>query len=132
MTTLKSLILAATLTLAAAAGLNVGSASAGVTAGQASVRPLAGLSMKAGLKRVIGYYAANDGACDLTLFVSDTVIDGGPVYTDPARFVTKIAGGQTARVDTANGPSVELKCAIGAASMDARVMERVANTAVAK
>ena len=99
----------------------------------ATVKPLTGLMLDAGTKHAVGYFEVADGGCNLTLLVADAATDDVPmVASRPARFSTLIGNGRTARIDTVDGPSLEFACATNAASLDARVVQRLAYVPLAK
>ncbi len=125
---LRSALLAAALTVAASAGLNVGSSMAGSSSGTSVLRPFAGLSMEIGDKRAVGYFVADSGMCHVTLLVGEAVPEAVSTAagTVPARFSASVAAGRSARVDTGTGPSLELTCSPGADRLTARIVERVA------
>jgi hypothetical protein len=83
-----------------------------------------------GSKEAVGYFLAERGGCDLTLLIGDA----GEAASEAAkggtasRFSTLVAAGRTARIDTADGPSVEFFCSTGASFLTTRVYERVAYT----
>ncbi|MDX2309455.1 MAG: hypothetical protein NW216_14540 [Hyphomicrobium sp.] len=114
-------------------GLAVTTAVADPNRTVASVKPLAGLTLDAGSKHAVGYFEAADGGCNLTLLVADAVNDVNPVvHSAPARIATAISAGRTVRVDTVDGPSIELACAADASSLEARVVQRLAYAPAAK
>jgi hypothetical protein len=52
--------------------------------------------------------------------------------TAATRFNTFVSAGRTARIDTADGPSVEFFCSTGASWLTTRVIDRVAYSAPAR
>lgn len=128
----KSLFAAA----AALAVLGHGSTAglAGANSAAHVVRPLAGLSFPVGSKHAVGYFVAERGGCDLTLLVGESgdQIAENPRGTAPARFNTLIGAGRTARIDTAEGRSVEFFCSTGSAWLTTRVIDRVAYSVPAR
>jgi hypothetical protein len=126
----KSLVAAAALLIAGAAGLGASVTHAGEFSSATVVKPKAGLSFPVGSKQAVGYFLAERGGCDLTLLIGDA----GEAASEAAkggtasRFSTLVAAGRTARIDTADGPSVEFFCSTGASFLTTRVYERVAYT----
>ena len=91
-----------------------------------SLRPMDGVSLDVGSKRVVGYFVASSGACDLTLLMSEKMSgDDVPVGT-PARLRQTLASNSSSRVDTPDGPSLELACEPGASGMTLRLLKQVA------
>jgi hypothetical protein len=127
----KSLFTAAALALAGSAGLSATPGQAGDYSAATVVKPKAGLSFPIGSKQAVGYYLAQRGGCDLTLLVGEAgeSVSEAPKGGTAARFSTLVAAGRTARIDTADGPSVEFFCSTGTSFLTARVFERVAYTA---
>ena len=129
----KSLAAAAALVIAATAGLGASVTHAGEFSSATVVKPKAGLSFPVGSKQAVGYFLAERGGCDLTLLIGDA----GEAASEAAkggissRFSTLVAAGRTARIDTADGPSVEFFCSTGTSFLTARVFERVAYSAPA-
>ena len=129
----KSLVAAVALVIAGAAGLGASVGHAGEFSSATVVKPKAGLSFPVGSKQAVGYFLAERGGCDLTLLVGEA----GDAASDAkkggsaARFSTLVAAGRTARIDTADGPSVEFFCSTGASFLTTRVIDRVAYAAPA-
>ncbi len=124
----KSLIAAAALVIAGAAGLGASATQAGEFSSATIVKPKAGLSFPVGSKQAVGYFLAERGGCDLTLLVGEAGEAASEAQRggSAARFSTLVAAGRTARIDTADGPSVEFFCSTGASFLTTRVFERVA------
>lgn len=112
--------------LAGAAGANAADA-----AGAKTVLPTHGVSIDVGSKRVIGYFVAKDNACNLTFLMSDKPVDD-VVPTSAARMQQVIAANGTARIDTAEGESLELVCQPAASAMTVRLLTQVATFKPAK
>jgi hypothetical protein len=97
------------------------------------VKPLAGLSFDVGSKRAVGYYAVQDGSCDLTLLVGDAQGEAEEAVTSiPARFSALIEAGRSARIDAGQGKRVEFLCAANAETLLTRVVEQIAYVAPAR
>jgi hypothetical protein len=129
----KSLVAAAALAIAGAAGLSASVGHAGEFSSATVVKPKAGLSFPVGSKQAVGYFLAERGGCDLTLLIGDA----GEAASEAAkggsasRFSTLVAAGRTARIDTADGPSVEFFCSTGASFLTTRVFDRIAYSRLA-
>lgn len=127
----KSLLAAGALAVAGATGLGTTAGIAGDFSSATVVKPKAGLSFPIGSKHAVGYFLAERGGCDLTLLVGETgdaasdAVKGGTA----SRFSTLVAAGRTARIDTADGASVEFFCSTGASFLTTRVIDRVAYSA---
>ncbi len=116
-------------------GLAVAHGAAPVSAGGATalhVAPLKGITLSVGPKRAIGYYAAAEGACNLTLMIADAYSDGRDVATEPVRVNTVIRAGTTTQIDTLAGKSLAFSCATGAITMTVQPVDRMAYAATAK
>ena len=133
MTTLsvKSLFASASFAITAIAGLNASPAHAGEFSSATIVKPKAGLSFPVGSKQAVGYFLADGGGCDLTLLVGDAGDSAAESVkgSAAARFRTFVSAGRTARIDTADGPSVEFFCSTGASFLTTRVIDRLAYSA---
>ena len=129
----KSLYAAAALAVAGTAGL-VAPVDAGEFSSATIVKPKAGLSFPIGSKHAAGYFLAERGGCALTLLVGDAgeAAAEAKIGFASSRFTTFVGAGRTARIDTADGPSVEFFCSTGASFLTTRVFDRVAysNSAV--
>ena len=65
-----------------------------------TLKPLTGISIGLGSKRIVGYFVGDAQVCNLTLTIGDS-IEGDEVPTStPTRIVHAIAPNNTARVDT--------------------------------
>jgi hypothetical protein len=118
-----------------AAGLAIAHGAVPANSGSARelrVAPLKGITLSVGSKRAIGYFAANSGACDLTLHIADAYSDDVAVPTKPVRVSVAVVAGTSARVDTADGPALALSCSADATVMTLQPVERMAYAANAK
>ena len=95
-----------------------------------TMKPLYAISFDVGRKHVLSYFLRKEGLCELTMMVTDrpdeTPKDGEILTLTTARFKAAIGGGKTARLDTADGKSLEYACASGAQAMRVRELDRVA------
>ena len=90
------------------------------------LKPLTGISIGLGSKRIVGYFVGDAQVCNLTLTMGDS-IEGDEVPTStPTRIVHAIAPNNTARVDTTEGESLEFSCKASAMAMTVRTLRRVA------
>lgn len=120
--------LAAALALLAGASI----ANAEEATGVKLLRPAHGMSTDVGSKHVVGYFVANKGTCDLTFLMSDKQTDDDVLTSSSPRFKQVVAVNSTARVDTAEGESLELTCQPGASAMSVRLLKQVASYKDAK
>lgn len=88
--------------------------------------PAQGISFDVGSKRAIGYYTAANGRCSLTLMLAEAPDADGFASQSAARFKVSVQQGGLARVDTAEGKSLEFGCGPSAAQMTVRTLEQVA------
>ena len=107
---------------------------AGWTAGASAdqtvlMKPAKGLSFDVGAKRAVTYYQPAGGICNLTLLMSDKIGEEGSVPAAAASRVTvPVLPGKAARIDTAEGKSLEFQCVTGGQSMTVKALEQVAWT----
>jgi len=105
------------LALAAAAlalGASAFGASAGETASMHVLKPMQGVSLDMGTKKVAAYYLANDKTCDLTVTIADLPDADGNVSGGSTRITMPVAVGSKARVYTAEGRALEASCSLAA------------------
>jgi hypothetical protein len=129
----KSLVSAVAIAVAGIVGLNATSSHAGEFSSATVVKPKAGLSFPVGSKQAVGYFLAERGGCDLTLLVGEAGESASESSKggSASRFSTLVAAGRTARMDTADGPSIEFFCSTGASFLTTRVIDRLAYSAPA-
>jgi hypothetical protein len=93
------------------------------------VAPLKVINLDVGAKRAIGYYLAENGACNLTVLLSDVnYLDG--TTPSASRVNVNVAAGTSAKVDTIDGTTMAFTCAAGATDMTVRTFERFAYSPV--
>jgi hypothetical protein len=97
--------------------------------GPKTLFPTHGISVDVGSKRVIGYFVADNGACNLTFLMSDKHLDDETPAASAARMKQVVASNSSTVVDTAEGESLELACQPGATAMTVRLLKQVASTA---
>lgn len=95
--------------------------------GLKTLYPTHGISIDVGSKRVIGYYLASNDTCNLTVLMSDKQSGDDVPATSAARLKQSIAATGKARIDTAEGESLELTCQPGATAMTVRLLTQVAS-----
>lgn len=122
------------LAVAAAA---VASASFAATGGETAVpatvvKPLHAAMLQIGLKRTTSFYVAADNKCNVTLVMADGFDDTAANFSEPMRINVTVGGGESARIDTAYGPSLDLQCATGATTMSVAKIDRVAGYVISK
>jgi hypothetical protein len=107
-------LLTAAAAAAALAGI-VGLAAAGIGAANAAERPGVGaygpaqaISYSFGSKRAIGYFAAQDGNCALTMFLAEA--EDGDVAPSAARIHFTVKPGDSAELSSAEGRGLQVKC----------------------
>jgi hypothetical protein len=126
---MKSVGVAAVLALSAIAG------AAGAVAEEPTIvfKPLQGLSVYSGPKHAMAYFVSENGACQLTLVVGDTIAeDGVPPATTPARFRAAVDAGRAARFDTGTGRELQFTCGPAATAMSLVSLKQVAISAPQK
>jgi hypothetical protein len=108
---------------AAAAGVALVAAAVGVRAERQAAgdayKPAQAIVETLGSKQAIGYYAQNDGACAVTLFIGEAASDEGRIPT-AARLRVNVKAGDKAELATAEGQSVEISCTANAAAVEVR------------
>ncbi len=97
-----------------------------------SVTPIKGISLILGSKRAIGYYIADNGACNLTLMLQEISFAEEDFKPNAARVNMTVGAGTSSSLDTADGPSLAFKCQPNAAAMNIEVINRVAYEASKK
>jgi hypothetical protein len=97
-----------------------------------TMKPLHAISFDVGRKHVFSYFLRKNGLCELTMMVTDRpdeASEGDEIPTlTTTRFKAVINGGKTARLDTADGKSLEYTCTV-IQLMTVRKVHRVAFTA---
>ena len=79
-----------------------------------TMKPLQGVSFDIGTKRAVSYFLSDGNSCKLTLMLAE-VVHGDEVSGLMATRVTvAIEAGKAARLDTAEGKTLEFKCQGGA------------------
>lgn len=87
--------------------------------------PRHGISFDVGAKRAISYYLAEGGICNLTVLMADSnSLD--EVKGAATRMSIPVIPTKKARIDTAEGKTLEFQCAPSASAMSIRVLDQVA------
>lgn len=95
------------------------------------MKPLGAVSFDIGSKHAVSYFSSESGQCKLTLVIADAM-KGDAVPTDaPVRFDVAVEGGKDARLDTANGKSLQFACASDSQAMIVDEVEQVATYSAA-
>ena len=92
------------------------------------LKPGAGISFDIGQSHAMTYFVADKGVCNLTMVLGDIVTDDVVPASAGTRFNVAIEGGKRARIDTAEGKSVEFTCAPGATMVNLHKLDTVAYT----
>jgi hypothetical protein len=96
---------------------SLGMAQAADPASPLTMKPLQGVSFDIGTKRAVSYFLSDGNSCKLTLMLAE-VVHGDEVSGLMATRVTvAIEAGKAARLDTAEGKTLEFKCQGGAHAM---------------
>lgn len=120
---MKTLGILGTIAFASTAVLAV---DAPATAGERlTMKPKAGISFDVGTKRAVGYYLAEGGICNLTVLMADTGLND-EVKGAATRVSVPVIPKKAARIDTAEGKTLEFSCAPSAQAMTVNVLEKVA------
>ena len=111
MTSIKNIVLAATLSI-----LSVSAAHAGQT-----IKPGQAASFHAGTKHAVAYFLTHNENCKLVLTLADDVL-----YA-PVRFEAVIADGASKRYPFAEGKSLEFACQDSGQAMTINTLEATAH-----
>lgn len=88
------------------------------------LKPANGMSFDIGAKRAVTYFRPDAGACNVTVLVAPQMNDDGALPEAGSRMTMLVLPGKPARVDAADGKSVELGCGFGAREMTVRAVDR--------
>jgi hypothetical protein len=111
-------------TLAAAAllaALAISAAPATQAGQEPAIRSFAAkqaISYSFGSKRAVGYFAAQDGACALTVFLAET--DDGHVAPSATKLTVTVKPGDSTQLASVEGQGIEVTCGAEAASVEVR------------
>ncbi len=111
--------------LASALALAAPATSSANEAEALKMAPRHGVSFDVGSKRAISYYLGEGGICNLTVLVADSnALD--EVKGAATRVTIPVIPTKAARIDTAEGKTLEFKCAPSASAMSVKVLDQVA------
>ena len=110
------ILIAAFLTLAGVIGLTA----SGRADDQAPSRYTSAqaISHSFGSKRAVGYFAAQNGNCALTMFLAEA--EDGHVAPSAARIRMTVKPGDAAELTSAEGGSIEVRCGQNAGAVEVR------------
>ncbi len=108
---------AALATIVALAAAGVGAANAAEADGMRSYASRQAITHNFGSKHAVGYFAPQNGACALTMFLVE-VEDG--YASSPTRIAIMVKAGESALLSSAEGQSLEVKCRQDAAAVEVR------------
>ena len=91
----------------------------------AVMAPVKGVSFDVGSKRAVTYYKPAGGICNLTLLLAERAGDDFVAGT-ASRVTAPVLPGKSARIDTAEGKSLEFGCKVGAQAMTVKTLDQVA------
>ncbi len=84
-----------------------------------------GISFDVGSKRAVSYYLAEGGICNLTVLMSDSNA-ADEVKGAATRITIPVMLAKTARIDTAEGKTIEFRCNPSASAVTVKVLDQVA------
>jgi hypothetical protein len=90
-----------------------------------TMRPLMATSLDTGSKHVVSYFVGADGACKLTLMISEKQNDEAE-GTTASRLQLMLEPHKSSRLDVADGKSLEFFCGTAALTMIVSPLDRVA------
>ncbi len=88
--------------------------------GQTSYVPMQAISRDLGSKSAIGYFVRDAGVCQVVLLIGDNADPETGLRQTAARLRLALLPGQIAGVDSEEGPSLDLTCGEGAATLIVR------------
>jgi hypothetical protein len=113
-----------------AAAISVGTASFGAMANPADTsghqqvfKAGRGVSLDVGASKVVGYYLAGDGVCNLTMIMADLPDSDGKVSGTSTRLNVPVKAGTKSQVYTREGRTMEVSCAVAAHLMTIRTLD---------
>jgi len=90
-----------------------------------TVKPLHGISLSAGPKYVLSYFANEANSCNTTIIISDKDNDGGAKY-DYSRLQIHIDTNREMLLDVDGSKSLAFSCANSGSTMTVSLVERIA------
>ncbi len=107
-------VLLSGLLLAAAGAFTAQAAESDV----AVYRPAQGLNHRFGSKLAVGYFLQKDGACAVSIFLTENVDEGTP--PSASRLQVKVAPGDNVKLNSVEGKSLEIKCGAEGATLEVK------------
>ncbi|MBL8566822.1 MAG: hypothetical protein JNM89_14000 [Hyphomicrobiaceae bacterium] len=99
--------------------------------GDVTMKPKQGVSFEVGSKHAIAYYLAKGGICDLTVLMAESnELDS--VKGAATRVTIPVIPTRAARIDNAEGKTMQFSCEPSAVSMTISVLDQVAAAQQAK
>jgi hypothetical protein len=93
-------------------------------AGKAEYLPVQSINHELGSKAASGYFVTHNGACAVTLMVSERSDPDAPRALTAARVRLLLQPGQVAGLDSEEGRALHLTCGPGGATLSAETGER--------
>jgi hypothetical protein len=97
-------------------GLTASFASQAEQTGSRSYHSAEAISHAFGSKRAVGYFAPENGACALTMFLTEA--EDGYLAPSSARIRFAVQPGEAAELGSAEGQALEVRCSEGAAAVE--------------
>lgn len=110
---------------ALAAGVLLAAGPAVAGSGGFTMKPRQGVSFEVGSKHAISYYLADGGVCKLTVLMAESN-EADAVKGAATRVTIPVIPTRAARIDNAEGKTLEFTCAPSAAGMSVKVLDQVA------
>lgn len=117
---IKGVAIAGSLIASVAAAAAVASSASTALPGQTSYVPMQAISRDLGSKSAIGYFISDAGACQVVLMIGDNADPETGLRQTAARLRLALLPGQIAGLDSEEGPSLDLTCGEGAATLIVR------------
>lgn len=116
----------ATAAIAAIASLSAAFPAAAGETGASSVKPAQGISLNIGSKQAVAYYLQENGGCRVSVTMIDNATDTAAQSASATRVNMFVGAGTSSQIDTADGPSLAISCAAGAAGLNLQTVSRTA------
>lgn len=111
--------------ICAATAVAISAVAAPAAADGLAMAPKQGISFDVGASRAVAYYLQAGGICNLTVLMADrAALD--EVKGAATRVTIPVIPTRAARIDTAEGKTLEFKCAPAAAAVAVKVLDQVA------
>jgi hypothetical protein len=88
--------------------------------------PMHAISFDIGSKHALSYFLANNGSCELTVWLTDTSPDDEGAPGAPTRMLISVTPGKTMQVGSPEGMAAEFVCAANAESISVSRLTEVA------